>query len=596
MDWLLGGPNTLKMSHASHDEGLPSIRRNLLEPESSKTDKGKSNNKSKMGGAMLSHLRALTSREGRKKGCGARMFVQACVLSGCDYAPSQLSGVGIVSAFKMIKENAHRDTKSRFLHTLKSFPKDKFLAPDDEDESHSLQRDDVASMVEKYEELLAKSESIFYYHRVLDLDGKVVPLVDTEKDGSADFLPCLARFEDESFIGDLDVNLVRSEAVVVKGGRTNTQSAHPRPSNPYRNICHNNPLNMGSRNPYALKRKTPTNLFSLYAHSEGAKSSTRKTSAASTSRFKSMSKDRSISREAIALDESSDDEIEEASPFSRSLPQVKTSDGRYATKSPQDDDSSSSSDDEIEEPSPFTRISPQSHLSNRNSVMPPQDESDDEIEEASPFDKSSQQANHNSVMPQQDESDDEIQEASSFDRSSQQVKPLDHACTPQDNVESSSTLSPIRNQELQDEVQVVPLKSKYFTKSSSVCETPASTDCNNTDERSNTHAVVTPPQSQQSGNVLFPSNNNSDDDDDDDCIIIEESSTTFKSPLQQAMTSLQPSRSNTKPPAAKTRWQGTRRKRTRFTAATKKDKGLGNSTKRTKSTSIRKFFQPVTNS
>lgn len=73
------------------------------------------------GSALLSHLNAFIARERRQKGSGARMFVQACVLTGCDYAPSQLAGVGLVTAFKMVKENAHRDVGLRFHHILNSF-------------------------------------------------------------------------------------------------------------------------------------------------------------------------------------------------------------------------------------------------------------------------------------------------------------------------------------------------------------------------------------------------------------------------------------------------------------------------------------------
>merc|ERR1719223_2129583 len=100
----------------------------------------------------------MTGRESRKPGLGARLFVQACVLSGCDYAPSQLSGVGFVNSFKLVMENAFRDDEERFVRLLKFLPKSKILACDGEKISRNL----ASEVIENYEELLAKSEAVFY--------------------------------------------------------------------------------------------------------------------------------------------------------------------------------------------------------------------------------------------------------------------------------------------------------------------------------------------------------------------------------------------------------------------------------------------------
>ena len=57
-------------------------------------------------GDFAGYLRLFRTHE-KRHGTGRRMFIQACVLSGCDYVPS-LPGVGIVGAFKMIVQAADR--------------------------------------------------------------------------------------------------------------------------------------------------------------------------------------------------------------------------------------------------------------------------------------------------------------------------------------------------------------------------------------------------------------------------------------------------------------------------------------------------------
>lgn len=46
-------------------------------------------------GVLEALLYNLASREARRPGFGVRLFCQACVLAGCDYAPNSLPGVGL---------------------------------------------------------------------------------------------------------------------------------------------------------------------------------------------------------------------------------------------------------------------------------------------------------------------------------------------------------------------------------------------------------------------------------------------------------------------------------------------------------------------
>jgi len=223
------------------DLGFAPVRRTLPRPTSTSNSKSTSNrngknarrssNAASAGNALLSYLRAFAYKEASNPGSGVRLFVQACILSGCDYVPNRLSKVGPVTAFKLVKEASHRDAAVRFERVLKSLPAgSKLLAEEcdkssedgdekddggEEDEDY----DDFLSLPdtdrhakEKYEELLSKSESVFYYHLVRDLStGKVLPLVThnqpTQRDDDGDglvvdsserdtsFRPCITRFE-----------------------------------------------------------------------------------------------------------------------------------------------------------------------------------------------------------------------------------------------------------------------------------------------------------------------------------------------------------------------------------------------------------------
>ncbi len=302
MDWLLSPPPasicmTTEQNSNCAVSVYPSIKRQLLtrnhnnRQQSSATDKSKRDNsmnklkkqKHGQGAALLSHLHAMSSRERRQKGSGARMFVQACVLAGCDYAPSRLAGVGLVTAFKMIKENAHRNVGARFQNVLNSIPREKILllngggsAVDERTinastSSTNSKNGDILHAIQTYETLLAKSEAVFYYHHVRHFDsGKVVPLNEknqdlTTKGSHREFLPCTSRFDDITFTGKgLDIN-ISSFGNTSSSGSINKALCTP-PTVP--------------ANPYSVERKTPFDLKNTSSRSQKKISSiTKKVSA-----------------------------------------------------------------------------------------------------------------------------------------------------------------------------------------------------------------------------------------------------------------------------------------------------------------------------
>ncbi len=145
--------------------------------------------------ALETLLRNLAARQSRRPGLGVRLFVQGCVLAGCDYAPNKLTGVGLVNAFKHIRDNAFRNDSVRFAKVLEAMPR-----------KHKLNID-----TNHYEMILAKSEAVFYYHLVRYPNKSVKPLcepqrLEPEKDAPHCFKhhsPQMARFgEDWSFLGE----------------------------------------------------------------------------------------------------------------------------------------------------------------------------------------------------------------------------------------------------------------------------------------------------------------------------------------------------------------------------------------------------------
>jgi len=233
MDWLLS-PSTSTFNDACTTRPSPptdafeSLRTHLSTQHYPHTNakqyttKSKKNNTSPKGpgAALLTSLRAMVTKEKHLPGSGIRMFVQSCILSGCDYAPNQLSGIGPVTSFKLIREHSHRNSDERFFHILKSIPNDKFISnPLNKQISHSI---------DSYETLLAKCELVFYHHLVYQVStNTIVPLTqfqhiltlgkhnknpDTNTNNSPSLtismVPCTKRFANNlSFLGpELNTN------------------------------------------------------------------------------------------------------------------------------------------------------------------------------------------------------------------------------------------------------------------------------------------------------------------------------------------------------------------------------------------------------
>ena len=140
------------------------------------------------------YMQLFVARELRDHGLGVRLFVQACVLAGCDYSPNELSGVGLVSAFKYVRSAIHRSSEDRFRHVLNMLP---------------VKARKSVNKIE-YEEGLSKSEAVFYYHPVRNLDGKVVYLADPSEESF--HRPSLSRFGGDClFLGDVGGDVTRKE-------------------------------------------------------------------------------------------------------------------------------------------------------------------------------------------------------------------------------------------------------------------------------------------------------------------------------------------------------------------------------------------------
>lgn len=185
----------------------------LLNYQEGQDTSGTGNNKQK--NALETLLINLASRQAKRPGFGVRLFVQGCVLAGCDYAPNKLSGVGLVNAFKYVRDNAFRNDTVRFQKILDSIPRKNKANID----------------VTTYEKILAQSEAVFYYHVVTHQDRGHRFLCEprvSEPEAGAEHsqdhhFPLMARFEDWSFVGDTRA----PEAITTKSNqRTQKKPVH----------------------------------------------------------------------------------------------------------------------------------------------------------------------------------------------------------------------------------------------------------------------------------------------------------------------------------------------------------------------------------
>jgi exonuclease-1 len=161
--------------------------------------------KKKKASGIEAFLQTFATREERARGLGVRLFVQACVFAGCDYAPNELGGIGTVTSFKHIRNNIHRNAEDRFRSILQQCGK---------------------QGTPEYEVLLSKSETVFYYHPVLDVGtGKVKYLNDPHN--TTEHQPKLERFGSDwsDFLGHVDISV---KSGTMPASRENTQPNIPK--------------------------------------------------------------------------------------------------------------------------------------------------------------------------------------------------------------------------------------------------------------------------------------------------------------------------------------------------------------------------------
>jgi hypothetical protein len=234
----IDNPEKIHYSEIDYDDDdnmiYAPIRRTLPLPlgnvstskSNSRARRSTSGNESAAGTAFLTTLRSFAHKEVNEPGSGCRLFVQACVLSGCDYVSNRLSKVGPVTAFKLVKDSSHRKHDERFDRVLKSLPRGSILQQEATENKNIFNKADVGNkaedlsvlcgsyndMKEKYLELLTKSEAIFYYHLVKEqASNMIVPLISHEQTEVSDtnisnyLIPPINKFNsDLSFLGSIE--------------------------------------------------------------------------------------------------------------------------------------------------------------------------------------------------------------------------------------------------------------------------------------------------------------------------------------------------------------------------------------------------------
>lgn len=145
MRWLFPPPPLPPMSECSFHQEKENISPNFFDKYLTSLKKGSK---------LSQYLQAFQLKENAIPGYGRRLFVQACVLAGCDYTVNSTlapDGIGLITACKLIAEHAHRPHEERFQHALREW---------------KGSTANTGATLESYEELLAKSEAVFYYHYV----------------------------------------------------------------------------------------------------------------------------------------------------------------------------------------------------------------------------------------------------------------------------------------------------------------------------------------------------------------------------------------------------------------------------------------------
>lgn len=147
----------------------------------------------KPGAAIITYLTQFRQRELACAGQGRRLFVQACVLAGCDYVAS-LDGIGFITACKHITKHIHRPHEKRFQFILREW--------------RGTANNSTTIDLEEYEELLLKSEAVFYHHYVQKGSGQDMRVAYMLPAQVQDQMPDLAHFKGQlDFLGTDDPSL-----------------------------------------------------------------------------------------------------------------------------------------------------------------------------------------------------------------------------------------------------------------------------------------------------------------------------------------------------------------------------------------------------
>ena len=153
----------------------------------------------------------LVGRQIQHPGWGTRLFVQGCVLAGCDYSPrGQIPGVGLVNAFKYVQMAGltpiHQQLNTTYDRILKSFLPMKC-------------RRLILDAIPTLEIQLSQSEAVFYYHPVLKLkSSNVVEYLNEMStiDNETVYQPSLRRYDsDLSFLGSLTMNRLMGDSGII---------------------------------------------------------------------------------------------------------------------------------------------------------------------------------------------------------------------------------------------------------------------------------------------------------------------------------------------------------------------------------------------
>lgn len=180
MDWLLKPnsltttPSLLNDSNTNNNVSTTTTKAKFVTNRRRKLNKNSdpnSNNNTSAAAAgngstaVKNFLMTINVRQQRYHGLGVRLFIQACILAGCDYAPSTLlNGIGIITAFKLVCNNIHRTSDERLQYIIQQ--------PNIMKKIVSNKENSITDLII----LLNQCEAVFYYHPVSDNNNNIIYL------------------------------------------------------------------------------------------------------------------------------------------------------------------------------------------------------------------------------------------------------------------------------------------------------------------------------------------------------------------------------------------------------------------------------------